>query len=247
MHILSSWQKAPDQPHLYDEELHVWRISLNRMDPASLSASLETLDDEERIRADRLVIESARSRFILSHAATRKILALYLNRPGASIQFDTGLHGKPQIRESEFRFNLSHSGSMALLAIMNKTEIGSDIEHINKRHATDDIAARFFSPAEQMAYRSFSEQERTHAFFRCWSRKEAVIKALGEGLSCPLGSFDVSLDKHQAKLIDLRRDDARVDQWTMFDIEAHPEYAAAAAVIGPCRSATGYNFIAATT
>jgi len=245
MHILSSWQKAPDHLHLRDEELHVWRISLNQVDPVSISEAHTLLDDEEQLRADRLVIESARTRFILAHAATRNILARYLVPSGAKIKFDTGQHGKPHIRDSELKFNLSHSGNMALLAITNKIEVGSDIEHINERHAADDIAARFFSPAEQQAYQSFPESERTPAFFRCWSRKEAVIKALGEGLSCPLSSFDVTLDKHQARLIDLRRDHARVEQWTMFDIEAHPDYAAAAAAIGPCRSATGYNYIAA--
>jgi len=247
MHILSSWQKAPDQLPLNDEELHVWRISLNQKEPALLSAARNLLDDEERVRADRLVVDSARTRFLLAHAATRNILSRYLNREPAAIEFNTGDHGKPHIRESNLMFNLSHSGNMALLAVMNKTEVGTDIEHMNGRHAADDIAARFFSPAEQEAYATFPPPERTHAFFRCWSRKEAVIKALGEGLSCPLSSFDVTLDKHQARLIDFRRAGARIEQWTMFDIEAHPDYAAAAAVIGPCRSAIGFNYITATS
>lgn len=232
---------APEHPVLHEAELHVWRINLHTEDASRLARARAVLSVGEIAQADRLVLEPARCRCLLGHAALRTVLSRYTQIPPRQITFRYGPHGKPSIDHDGLEFNLSHSGSMGLVAVMRRTAVGIDIEEINERHAADAIATRFFSEAEQAAYRAFPAEERQAAFFRCWSRKEAVIKALGEGLACPLGSFDVSLDAYDARLLALRRDRADISAWTMFTIEAHPGYAAAAAVIGSCRSAAGYD------
>lgn len=241
MHNLTTWETAPEKPPLIDGELHVWRFALNREDPDTLASARSILNEEERRRADRLVIEPARHRFTLAHATLRRIVALYLPVSMRELDFQYGPHGKPYLAGKPICFNLSHSGAMALVAITKNAEVGIDIEEINRRHAADEIAERFFSEAENLAYRAYQEPERLHAFFRCWSRKEAVIKALGEGLSCPLHSFDVSLDRNHARLLDLRRQDAHAGSWVMFAVDAHPDYTAAAAVIGSCRRVRGFD------
>jgi 4'-phosphopantetheinyl transferase len=172
----------------------------------------------------------------------RTILARYTRIDPRDLAFSSGLHGKPHLNQSDLHFNLSHSEHIALLAVTRDTEVGIDIEHIDPRRTTEDIAARYFSPAEQTELANYPGEERRPAFFRCWSRKEAVIKALGEGLVCPLDSFDVSLDPHHTRLLALRREHANVTVWSMIAIDAHPDYAAAAALIGPCDHTAGYTF-----
>lgn len=237
---LATWQPGPANPSLPTRELHVWRIPLDS--PAhTLDTARALLAPDEGARADRFTMDAPRRRFTLARAALRTVLARYTGRPPHDLAFTTGPHGKPALADSPFRFNLSHSEDLALLAITRRTEVGIDIEHIDPRRAADDIAARFFSPAEQQQLAHYTGDERTAAFFRAWSRKEAVIKALGEGLACPLASFDVSLDEHHAALLALRRDQAELHTWTLLALDAAPGYAAAVALIGPCDHAAGYT------
>ncbi len=243
---LTQWQPGPVNPSLPHRELHVWRIPLEPTAP-NLDRARTLLSPEECARADRFTVDAPRRRFILARAALRILLARYTGQPPHAIVFTTGPHGKPGLAgDTPIRFNLSHSEDLALLAITRHTEVGIDIEAIDPRRAADDIAARYFSPAEQQQLERHTEPTaRTAAFFRAWSRKEAVIKALGEGLACPLTSFDVSLDPHDARLLALRREHADPSAWTMLAIDADPGYAAAAAVIGPCDHAAGFTFDAA--
>lgn len=240
---LSHWQPGPANPSLPARELHVWRIPL---DPSihPLDAARALLAPDERVRADRFTVDAPRRRFTLARAALRILLARYTGQSPHHLAFTTGPHGKPALAvDTPIRFNLSHSEDLALLAITRHTEVGIDIESIDPRRAADDIAARYFSPVEQHQLAAYTDPAaRTAAFFRAWSRKEAVIKALGEGLACPLTSFDVSLDPVHARLLALRRTQADPPAWTMLAINADPGYAAAAAVIGPCDHAAGYSF-----
>ena len=223
-------------------ELHVWRIPLHGGDDIAMTRARELLSADEIARADRFVIDAPRRRLVLARAALRTILARYTGIDPRDLAFASGPHGKPHLNHSDLRFNLSHSEHIALLAVTRDTEVGIDIEHIDPRRTTEDIASRFFSSAEQTELANHPGEERRPAFFRCWSRKEAVIKALGEGLACPLDSFDVSLDPHRARLLALRREHADVTVWSMIAIDAHPDYAAAAALIGPCDQTAGYTF-----
>jgi len=243
MHHVTIWQTGPVNPMLPHQELHIWRVAINETDASVVAHARGVLSLDEITRADRFVVEAPRRRFTLARAAMRSILARYTRTDPNQLVFATGHHGKPYLENSGIRFNLSHSENIALLAVARDAEVGVDIEHMNPKRTTDDIAARFFSPAEQTELDRYAGTERSSAFFRGWSRKEAVIKALGEGLACPLDSFDVSLVETEARLIALRRDNTDVSVWNMFAIHASPDYAAAAAIIGPCAHMVGYNLL----
>lgn len=241
MQPLTTWQTAPKDITLSSNDLHVWRIALHR-ERDVIARSRAMLNDEEKARADRLIVKEPRQNFTIARAALRSILSRYLNTPADKLEFIYGPQGKPVLATHELFFNLTHSRDIALLAITRHAEVGIDIEHMDPARATEDIAARFFSPAEQSAFAAYHGDERIRAFFRCWSRKEAVIKALGEGLLCPLNSFDVSLDEHDARLLAFRRHDIDASTWRIMSVFPHPAYMAAVATSQPVRQADGYLF-----
>jgi len=241
MRALTTWQNPPATITLPDAALHIWRIPLLDHDEQSMARSRSLLNAEEMIRANRLIAENPRRCFIKARAALRSILSRYLNVTAADLVFSYGPQGKPVLPHHNISFNLSHSSDLALLAIARRGEIGVDVEVIDPARATGDIAARFFSPAEQEQLQTYSGDERIRAFFRCWSRKESVIKALGEGLLCPLHSFDVDLAEHEARLLAFRRDDIDITSWNMISIKADEQYAAAVTITGACDDVAGFN------
>ncbi len=186
------------------------------------------LSSEEQRRAARFHFERDRRRFIGSHAALREILSLYLGEPPASLEFVTRVHGKPELASGAPRFNLSHSGELALIGVAGNRELGVDVERVRAQVAIERIARRFFSASEAAALFAYPGSERDAAFFRCWTRKEAYVKARGGGLRIPLASFDVSLDEGRARL--LRAPD--IERWTLHSLAVPPGYVAAAVVEG---------------
>lgn len=242
MNNLATWQPGPVNPQLPRHELHVWRIALDGHDESMLAIARNLLSTDETTRADRFVVEAPRRRLVLARSAMRTILSRYTATDPRDLKFSTGPHGKPFLADHHIRFNLSHSENFGLLAIARDAEVGVDIEHIDPRRTAGDIAARYFSASEQAELARYAGRENIAAFFRGWSRKEAVIKALGEGLACPLDSFDVTLDASKPRLLALRREHADVAAWNMVAIDAETNYAAAAAVIGHCEYAAGYHF-----
>lgn len=165
--------------------------------PEIISELLPLLDRDERIRADRYAFERDRSRFIVGRARLRQLLAMRLRVSPETIEFVWGKNGKPALADlydsSKLRFNLSRSADIALYAFSSGREVGVDIEEVRVMPDADDIAERFFSNRENQSYRELDSQSKTLGFFNCWTRKEAFVKALGDGLSRPLDSFDVSL------------------------------------------------------
>lgn len=177
-------------------ELEVVPVWLDAEHPAPGEAAL-CLSDTERVRAGRFVFERDRRRFIVGRAQLRHLLGLRLGvRPGA-VELVYGAQGKPALSrrfaDADLRFNVSHSEDLAVYAFSRGREIGVDVELVRVLSDADDIAARFFSRRENEVYAGLDPQDRPLGFFNCWTRKEAYIKALGEGLSHPLDSFDVSL------------------------------------------------------
>ncbi len=207
---------------LDSRDVHVWVV-----DVEAGAARGEVLSAAERSRAERFRFEKDRNRFIVSHAALREILSGYTGRDPASIEFETLAHGKPALVDAPLRFNLSHSAELALVAVAAGCELGVDIERIRPQLEMEAIARRFFSERETEALLEYSEAEREPAFFRCWTRKEAYVKALGGGLTIPLASFEVSLDAGSAELV--RGGDGR---WALHALEVNDSYAAALAVEG---------------
>ena len=167
------------------------------VEPEAIRASAASLSDDERQRADRFVFERDRRRFIVARAELRKLLAARLGMQPQSVEFRYGVRGKPALAdgcaESGLRFNLSHAGDVAAYAFSWGREIGIDIESIRVIPDAEEIAARFFSRRENEAYRGLDPDDKPLGFFNCWTRKEAFVKALGDGLSYPLDRFDVTL------------------------------------------------------
>jgi 4'-phosphopantetheinyl transferase len=195
------------------------------------------LSAAERERADKFYFDEDRARFMLAHGALRQILSRYLGLGPGEIVFDQGPQGKPNLDPMPDRkgltFNLSHSGSFVLIAVGRERELGVDVEKVRPEIDLEGIAGRFFSEAEQEALLSLAPQLRPAAFFRCWTRKEAYIKARGGGLSIPLGQFDVTLDpESEAALLATRDDPAEADRWSLYNLEVGEGYQAALAVAG---------------
>jgi 4'-phosphopantetheinyl transferase len=210
------------------QDVDVWLIHL----PENLQGEALSLSPDESARAARFVFDRDRARFSVAHSALRDILSRYTLQLPLAIQLRTGEKGKPYLADyPATRFNLSHSGCWAMVAVASRREVGVDIECIRAERSTGGIADRFFAPAEVRELMETPEERRVSAFFNCWSRKEAYIKARGEGLHIPLDSFEVSLGEDAV----LRRAEDR-DRWSMCALLAPPGYAAALVVEGSgCR------------
>lgn len=226
----AGWSPGPAAPTLSREEVHLWRIDLTRGDAVDFAV----LSDEEIERAERFHSERDRSRFKVARAALRTILSRYANLLPDALVFCQNAYGKPFLtnpRAGGLHFNLSHSRDVALLAVAREREVGIDVEFMRPDFATQEVAEHFFSSSEIATLAGVETRLRTRAFFNCWTRKEAYIKARGEGLSLALDSFDVSLKPGQpAALLNTRRDSADVLRWSMHELFPVAGYAAAVAV-----------------
>lgn len=182
--------------------IHIWRAT-QTVEPAVLSRLYVLLDAEEKARAERFVFQRDRDRFIAGRGVLRELLAAYIGCAPAGIGFDYGPQGKPSLRAREpealgrIRFNTSHSHGLAAFAFALDCELGVDVELIRSDFGGEEIAERFFSRDEVAELMSLPAEARAEAFFLCWTRKEAYIKARGQGLQIPLASFSVSLTPGQ--------------------------------------------------
>src|ERR1044072_2828149 len=187
----STWSTPPESLSLQTGEVHVWRIELQH--PGSLLEKFRsTLEADELQRASRFHFEKHRSGFVVARGFLRDVLSRYLKTKPEMLRFSYGDYGKPAL-DGTLTFNMSHSHEIALLAIAEDKQIGVDVEHIRADFATEDIARRFFSRSEVESFNRLPTEEQVTAFFRCWTRTEAFIKATGRGLSQPLDAFDVTL------------------------------------------------------
>lgn len=216
-------------------EAHVWRCNLDALAEDTLAAEHEKLlSDEERARAVQFRFPLHRARFIAGRATLRILLARYLNQPSQAFRFRFNAHGKPSLENSALRFNVSHSEHWALFAFCDSHEIGVDIE---LRRADFDaekiarLAGRFFCEAESNELQHLSGEEKRAAFFRCWTRKEALLKATGEGIAGGLKTYQVSLLPGAAPGVLAPRHE--VKNWSLFDVPAPAHFAAALAVRAP--------------
>lgn len=196
MNSTSEWSSPLAIPELPRGEIHVWRASLST-DKTTLRSLEATLADQERERARRFIFERDRDRHVAARGILRDLLGKYLRRAPESVEFVYGPFGKPDIASAasrpEIRFNLSHSHGLVVVAIGRKREVGIDVELIRPDFASEAIAKRYFSAKESDELSKLPAEVRTEGFFLCWTRKEAYIKAKGDGLQIPLDSFDVSL------------------------------------------------------
>jgi 4'-phosphopantetheinyl transferase len=235
-----AWCCPPATIKLGSGEVHVWRAALDEP-PPQVDSFLHTLAADEQARAERFYFQRDRQRFVIAHGVLRAILGLYLNRAPKSLSFCYSSHGKPALtRESggdDIRFNMSHSHGEALYAVARGREVGIDLELIRCDLDIEQIAMRFFSRREIAALQTLPADLREYAFFLCWTRKEAYIKAKGEGLSLPLDQFDVSLIPGEpATLLSIQPDSDEALRWSLQELFPAAGYAAALAMEGPRRS-----------
>lgn len=237
MNQSSSWQSPQTHPALASDEVHIWLAHLNQLE-AKAQSFLETLAPDERDRAGRFHFEKDRVRFILTRGILRKILARYLQSDAALLRFDYNAYGKPSLAGRKgsapaLHFNLSHAHEIALYAFTLQREVGIDIEFIRNDFACEEIAGRFFSEREVEMLRALPVRQQTEGFFNCWTRKEAYVKARGQGLSLPLDRFDVSLAPGEpATLLFVRDGISETQRWGLQELNPAAGYVAAVAVEG---------------
>lgn len=203
-------------------DIFVWALDPER--PAA-DAALATLSEVERARMARFVFDRDRFRYGQAHARMRALLAERLGRSATDVTFEENAHGKPFIQSGP-HFNLSHSHNLAALAIGEDVELGMDIEWV--RPVEHDVARRFFSARECAALEALPGNERIAAFHRCWTRKEAYVKAEGSGLAIPLNAFDVTLDPEDVRFTRMDGDDHRA--WQLCAFIPAPGYQGAVAL-----------------
>lgn len=191
------------------------------------------LDDVERARSARLARPSDRNRFVAAHGALRRFLACCLEISPAAVIYEHGVSGKPRLARGlpSLEFNLSHSGDLAIVAVARDRQVGVDVERLRELPDAMNIAQTHFTPDERDALGSLPPAERRDAFFRCWTRKEAVIKAVGHGLALALDSFDVDLAPGSASALrSFGGRPAAESGLSLRDLRAPPGFAAAGAV-----------------
>jgi len=234
--FFSSFNPPPVDLTLTTDDVHIWYASLD----AQISLSqifLKTLSPDERMRAERFYFEKDRKRFIVGRGILRSILGNYLDIAPSRLRFCYGDNGKPAFADTAcqgtIRFNLSHSNGRALFAFAIDRAIGIDIEKVHDMPDMSHIAERFFSERENKLFRALPECQKREAFFNCWTRKEAFIKAIGDGLIMPLNSFDVTLIPGEpAKLINVPGDPENDVNWSLQELTPYPGYIGAFAVEG---------------
>ncbi len=231
-----SWRRPPRSLALPQREVHAWRAALD-LDPTDLERAQATLTSDERARAARFRFPKDQQRFVAARGTLRAILARYVDCAPVQLEFRYGPSGKPELAPGYadgLRFNLSHSQGLALYAITRYHEVGVDLEGVRANFAWEEVASRFFAPREVEALRLVPAPSRAEAFFNCWTRKEAFVKAQGEGLSLPLNQFEVSLAPGSpARLLGTTGDPQEASHWSIRELKPAVGYVAAIAVRAP--------------
>ena len=230
------WHLPPPDLALSRDDVHVWRASL-KQPPERGRQLAQTLSCDEMMRAERFRFERDRRRFVVGRGVLRTILGRYLGVEPGQMQFRYDPRGKPHLAEAVggcgLQFNLAHSHELALYAFTRDREIGVDLEYVRPMPDAEEIAARFFSTRENAVFRVLPKSQKLEAFYNCWTRKEAYLKAIGDGLARPLDQFDVSLAPGDpAMLLHVEGDPLETARWSLQALTPAVGYVAAVAVEG---------------
>jgi 4'-phosphopantetheinyl transferase len=230
---LPEWSEFNQDYELPEEEVHVWRTTLS-MAASGFAQLLHLLSPDERERALRFHFEIDQRRSVIARGYLRLLLGRILDTPAESLRFESNEFGKPGLATSQsLQFNVSHSGELILIAIARHRAVGVDVERIRTDLELDSIAARFFSANERKILSSLVGPARCQAFFACWTRKEAYVKATGLGLSVALDQFDVSLLPHEEPgLLATRNNPLEASRWTFRELDLSRDYVATLAASG---------------
>lgn len=218
---MSQWPAPPELLPALGSGVHVWSVALD--DPACDFESLHTwLSADEQERADKFRFSRDRRRYLIAHAALRDILSRYLLSNPKRLRYSFGDNGKPSLAPpfdaSAIQFNLSHSQERALIAVNRGREVGVDIEYIKADFNVFEVAQHFFTEAEVTALRRLPPALQLRAFYKCWTSKEAFLKAKGTGLSGTLDEVQISLVNEEIRV------QASVAGWTLTELPISDGY-----------------------
>ncbi len=227
---MTPWNYPPADLQLSDRHVDVWRIS-TALEAGQIAALDSVLSPQQRARAQRMRVAEKRKQYIIAQGLTRVLLGKLLAADPAALEFDRGPKGKPylggEFGDSGVQFNMTHTSHMALIAITLSREVGIDVERIRDNLQWEKLARRYFSPLEYSGYCRLPESERLRSFFVCWTRKEAVLKAIGTGLGGGLASFDITVDPDAAPALVANRWQGRFHgHWTLHPLHPGADYVA---------------------
>jgi 4'-phosphopantetheinyl transferase len=245
------WLSPVPSLTLSSNDVHVWLTKLD-LSAVRVQQLAQCLVEEELRRAEGFYFKRDKKRFIVGRGVLRVILGRYLNIEPNCVRFSHDLYQKPCLAErlgdGTLRFNLAHSNELALYAFTREREIGVDVEYIRNLPDAGQMANRFFSFRENAILQALPESQRQIAFFNCWTRKEAYLKALGVGLYQDLDQFDVSLiPVEPARLIDVEIIGDDASRWTLKALTPTAGYVAALAVEGHNWRPTFWRFPESTS
>lgn len=247
MPVLERFAPPPDPPPPPAAgEVDVWIVPLDPSE-AEVAALARLLSPDEAERAARFRFERHRRRYTVGRGALRTLLGRYLDVPPRAVAFGYGGKGKPFLAQPPgetpalrplrspldfpLHFNLSNSEELALVAFCREAEVGADVERLRPMPDGLQIAERFFSAAERQALAAQPPEERDRAFFRCWTRKEAYLKAVGDGITAPLDAFDVTLAPGEPpRMLSIDGDPDRAAAWELVHVDPAAGYLGALAL-----------------
>ncbi len=234
---MNIWVSPPRQPELESNDVHVWRVSL-RVALIHVKDLFRLLAPEEIDRALRFHFQRDHDHFVIVRGVLRILLGAYIQIPPEQSRFQYSARGRPSLAldqaDAMLDFNVSHSHELALLTFSRGRAVGIDLEYVRQDIAHEQIAEHFFSAQEVASLQALSDNLRATAFFNCWTRKEAFIKATGEGLSRPLDQFSMSLAPGEAaRLLAIQGQPEELSKWFIQDLEPGPGYAAALVAQNP--------------
>jgi len=233
-----TWPAPAEHPLLGPEEAHIWAVPLDAT-ISQLNSHTAVLSPEERQRADQFRLDAPRQRFVLTRSALRILLGRYLCVTPNEVMITVDTNHKPRLVDeqntSDLRFNVAHSDKLAVVAVTHGCEIGIDVERLRIVRHAEHIAQRYFHPAEIEAIVAATPAARDAAFMRCWTGKEAVLKAIGTGITGSLADFQVPIDEGQESgaFVDVHTySHGKFSRCWMRPLDVGDDYAAAIAVVG---------------
>jgi 4'-phosphopantetheinyl transferase len=239
---LHVWEPGSTLPTPRADEVLAWIVDLDAgltsgvdIDAIEPGPEMAVLSDDERARAARFVRARDRRRFARCRAALREILGLLLGEPAGSLRFRTAAVGKPELDRGPdihepLRFNVSHSAGLGIIAVSRGRELGADVEHLRPISEAGRIVASFFTAAETAAFAAIPEPDQPAVFLRGWTRKEAVLKGFGTGISGLSARYETGFGTSRLASGFTPAEPSRVDRWALWEAAPRPGFVAALAI-----------------
>lgn len=243
---IREWNNPPKKFLLEAGQAHVWRIDLRTLGQ-DLNLYEDVLSEVEFSKAQKFYFQADRIRYACTRATTRRILGKYLHIAPGNLVFGYNQYGKPHLDDMKLErnldFNISHAGNISLLAVVKDRRIGVDLEKVHNDDSLNTIAKRFFTPDEFERLILLPDALRPEAFFTCWTRKEAFIKARGEGLTIPLDQFAVTFSPDEIPGVTYNRYTPEESElWEMYHLEPDEGYVGALVVEGTSLDVVGWDW-----